>query len=194
MAHSSKETLSLAWCDGGMVDGRFMDGVLLITIVAKKLGINIVNKMRVQGNQIGRQRQVLIENWADNDKSDWLLWVDSDIVLTPEAVKLVWDSADKISKPVVSGTYFVSKENEQSLMKPFPALFNEGSHKNELEIIHPLPSNKLIKIDCAGFGFLLMHRSVIEKMRSLTNGDSLLLKKQVLEIILLVKILYFLEN
>ena len=90
MAHSSKETVALAWCDGGLVDGRFMDSMLLTTMNAPKIGMNIVNKIRVNGNQIGRQRQVLFDNWADVTKTDWLLWVDSDIVLTPDSLKLVW--------------------------------------------------------------------------------------------------------
>jgi hypothetical protein len=118
-----------------MVDGRFMDGLLLATMNAPKIGMNIVNKIRVNGNQIGRQRQVLFDNWADVTKTDWLLWIDSDIVVTPDSLKLVWDSADKVSRPVVSGTYFVSKENERSLMQPFPALFKDGSKKNEMQIV-----------------------------------------------------------
>jgi GT2 family glycosyltransferase len=178
MAHSSKETVALAWCDGGLVDGRFMDSMLLTTMNAPKIGMNIVNKIRVNGNQIGRQRQVLFDNWADVTKTDWLLWVDSDIVLTPDSLKLVWNAADKVSKPVVSGTYFVSKENERSLMQPFPALFKEGSNKNELQIIHPLPQNELIKVDSAGFGFLLMHKSIIPKMRKISPHYSLFAEEE----------------
>jgi hypothetical protein len=178
MAHSAKETVALAWCDSGMVDGRFMDGVLLATMNAPKLGMNIVNKIRVNGNQIGRQRQVLFDNWADVTKTDWLLWIDSDIVLTPEALKLVWDSANKVSKPVVSGTYFVSKENEKSLMQPFPALFMEGSNKHELQIVHPLPPGQIVKVDSAGFGFLLMHKSIIPKMRKVSPDYSLFAEEE----------------
>jgi GT2 family glycosyltransferase len=178
MPHSSKETVALAWCDGGMVDGRFMDGLLLATMNAPKIGMNIVNKIRVNGNQIGRQRQVLFDNWADVTKTDWLLWIDSDIVVTPDSLKLVWDSADKVSRPVVSGTYFVSKENERSLMQPFPALFKEGSTKHELQIIHPLPKNELIKVDSAGFGFLLMHKSIVSKMREVSSDYSLFAEEE----------------
>ena len=178
MPHSSKETVALAWCDGGMVDGRFMDGLLLATMNAPKIGMNIVNKIRVNGNQIGRQRQVLFDNWADVTKTDWLLWIDSDIVVTPDSLKLVWDSADKVSRPVVSGTYFVSKENERSLMQPFPALFKEGSTKHELQIIHPLPKNELIKVDSAGFGFLLMHKSIVSKMREVSQDYSLFAEEE----------------
>jgi GT2 family glycosyltransferase len=178
MAHSSKETVALAWCDGGLVDGRFMDSMLLTMMNAPKIGMNIINKIRVNGNQIGRQRQVLFDNWADVTKTDWLLWVDSDIVLTPDSLKLVWNAADKVSKPVVSGTYFVSKENERSLMQPFPALFKEGSNKNELQIIHPLPQNELIKVDSAGFGFLLMHKSIVPKMREISPDYSLFAEEE----------------
>ena len=178
MPHSSKETVALAWCDGGLVDGRFMDGLLLAIMNAPKIGMRVVNKIRVNGNQIGRQRQVLFDNWADVTKTDWLLWVDSDIVVTPDSLKLIWDSADKVSRPVVSGTYFVSKENERSLMQPFPALFKEGSNKHELQIIHPLPKNELIKVDSAGFGFLLMHKSIIPKLREVSPNYSLFAEEE----------------
>ena len=178
MPHSSKETVALAWCDGGLVDGRFMDGLLLAIMNAPKIGMRVVNKIRVNGNQIGRQRQVLFDNWADVTKTDWLLWVDSDIVVTPDSLKLIWDSADKVSRPVVSGTYFVSKENERSLMQPFPALFKEGSNKHELQIIHPLPNNELIKVDSAGFGFLLMHKSIVPKLREVSPNYSLFAEEE----------------
>ena len=178
MPHSSKETVALAWCDGGLVDGRFMDGLLLAIMNAPKIGMRVVNKIRVNGNQIGRQRQVLFDNWADVTKTDWLLWVDSDIVVTPDSLKLLWDSADKVSRPVVSGTYFVSKENEKSLMQPFPALFKEGTNKHELQIIHPLPQNELIKVDSAGFGFLLMHKSIVPKLREVSPNYSLFAEEE----------------
>jgi GT2 family glycosyltransferase len=178
MPHSVKETICIGSCDSGLVDGKFMEGVINTILWAQKNKINVVGKIRVNGNQIGRQRQVLFDGWADQDKTDWLLWVDSDIVLTPEAFKLIWDIADKDTKPVVTGTYFVSKENEQTLMQPFPALFKEGKNKYELEIITPIPNNAVIPVDCAGFGFLLMHRSIISKIRQANPGYSLFAEEE----------------
>ena len=127
-------------------------------------GMPIHTSIRVQGNQIGRQRQVLFDHWADQVKSDWLLWVDSDIVLTLEAMAKLWKTADKIMRPVVSGVYFISKENEGTLMRPFPALFNNVSDY-KIQYVHPLPENEVIKVDQAGFGLTLMHKSIIPKMR-----------------------------
>jgi hypothetical protein len=178
MTHNLKETVSIGWCDNGMVDGMFMDSVLSILLDAKKMNINITGKIRVNGNQIGRQRQALFDYWADFSKTDWLLWVDSDIVLNQEALKLVWDSANKDNKPVVSGVYFVTTENEKTLMEPYPAIFFEGETKHSLKTIHPLPQDKLIKIDSAGFGFLLMHKSIVPKLRKLYKDYSLFAEEE----------------
>jgi hypothetical protein len=178
MPHSVKESVVFGFCDPGTVDAKFMSGVLNTIFCTKQNKINIVGTIRGTGNQIGRQRQGVFDIWANQETADWLLWIDSDIVLTPEAFKLVWDAADKDIKPVVSGLYFVSKENEKTLMQPFPALFKEGSTKHELQIIHPLPKNELIKVDSAGFGFLLMHKSIVSKMREVSPDYSLFAEEE----------------
>ena len=128
-----KETVAIGWCDNGTTDGKFTEGIVSVALQAANNGIQLTHSMRVQGNQIGRQRQVLFDYWADQIKSDWLLWIDSDIVVNMEVVAKLWDAADKIGKPVVSGTYFISKENEGTLAKPYPALFLDV---DELSLIH----------------------------------------------------------
>ena len=159
-----QETVAIGWCDNGLTDGKFTEGLMTAVIAGPNNGMPIHTSLRVQGNQIGRQRQVLFNHWADQVKTDWLLWVDSDIVLTLDAMAKLWKTADKIMRPVVSGVYFISKENEGTLMRPFPALFNNVS-EFQIQYVHPLPDNEVIQVDQAGFGFTLMHRSIIPKMR-----------------------------
>jgi len=103
MAKVNKGTVALGWCDNGNTDGKFTEGMVSIALQAPANGIEITHSMRVQGNQIGRQRQVLFDYWADQIKTDWLLWVDSDIVMDIHVLTKVWDAADKIGKPVVTG-------------------------------------------------------------------------------------------
>jgi len=170
--HSDKETVSFAWCDGGTVEGRFASGLLNTLLEAQRRGIKVTSSIRVQGNQIARQRQSLIDYWYDNMQSDWLMWVDSDIVMSMDAFQLLWDSADKISKPLVTGVYFVSQENEQSLMEPTPALYMDTDNQYVTRAIHPMPQNQLIPVDVAGFGFVLMHRSVVPKVREVAGEFS----------------------
>jgi len=159
----TNDNIIVCWCDNGTTDGKFTEGLVYSILTA---GVPIRSAMRVQGNQIGRQRQNAFDYWMDHTDFPWILWVDSDIVLTEKALKLVWNECDPTTKPVVSGTYFVSKENEQSLMTPYPALFSWTDDLNKIGYIHPLPANALVKIGAAGFGFVMMHRSVGEKMRA----------------------------
>ena len=171
MAHSSKETLSVAWCDNGDTDGKFTEGLVYTLVVSGPRGIPVHNAIRVQGNQIARQRQALIDMWYDEVKTDWILWVDSDIVLTFDVLKTLWDTADKVSRPVVSGVYFISKQMEGSLMQPMPVLFNETGEEHKVKYLHPLPHNEVVEVDCAGFGLVLMHRNAFKQMREKFGKD-----------------------
>jgi predicted glycosyltransferase involved in capsule biosynthesis len=169
------ETVALGWCDNGTTDGKFTEGLTTAIIAGAPNGMIINTSIRVQGNQIGRQRQVLFDHWADKLKTDWLLWVDSDIVLNLDSMKLLWQTADKINKPVVSGVYFISKENEGTLMRPFPVLFDNVS-EFQIKYHHPLPENQVLKVDCAGFGFVLMHKSIVPKMREANPGKGMFME------------------
>jgi hypothetical protein len=173
MAHSSKETLSIGWCDNGMVDGKFTEGLMYTTITAPTRNLSVNNAIRVQGNQIGRQRQALLDMWYDQVKTDWLLWVDSDIVLTLDILEMLWKTADKIQRPVVSGVYFISKQMESSLMQPMPALFNETGDEFQIRYLHPLPASEVVEVDNAGLGLTMMHRSVVPLLRQKFPNESM---------------------
>jgi len=159
-----QETVAIGWCDNGLADGKFTEGLMAVTLAAPANGMKITHSVRVVGNQISRQRQRLLNHWYDKNISDWLLWVDSDIVLDINALYLLWHSADAITAPIVSGVYFISKEPEGTLMRPFPCVFRDLDDKG-IEYLHPLPEMELVDCDLAGFGILIMHRSVVEKMR-----------------------------
>jgi len=164
--------IMLGWCDNGNVDGKFAEGLVYSILTS---GLPIAGAARVQGNQIGRQREQLFDMWHKRTDFDWMLWVDSDIVLTNDSLKKVWDSVHAEDRPIISGTYFISKEMENSIMMPHACLFmaDDGDDRYTMRWIHPLPKDQLLKVDYAGFGFLLMHRSVAEKMRAF-HGDAAL--------------------
>lgn len=169
------ETVTLAWCDGGSVEGKFAEGLAALLLTGPSNGIKIHASIRVQGSQISRQRQVVFDNWADNIKTDWLLWVDSDIVVTVDAVKKLWQTADPSTAPVVSGVYFISKTEVNSLTEPYPAIFYDVD-EHTIQYVHPLPNNEVIKVDSAGFGFVLMHKSIVPKLRKNANKRNLFME------------------
>ena len=128
--------------------------------------------MRSNGNQIARQRNKVINYWYDNNKSDWLLWVDSDVVISPETFLKLWEKKDKETRPLLTGVYFTSTTPEEPLMVPLPTIYEfvdmDGGFN--IKAIHPLPHNQFMKVDAAGMGFVLMHRSVVEKIKEVAQG------------------------
>ena len=171
-----QETVSIVWCDNGMVDGKFMQG---ITDVMLKSGVTFSSTLRSQGNQIARQRQTVIDYWYEKSKSEWLLWVDSDVVISPETFRLLWDNKDAKERPLVSGVYFTTDNPEEPLMIPMPTVFNftnKGDGTFGLSRVHPLPENQMIKADAAGFGFILMHRSIIKKVKAVAPDGQMFME------------------
>lgn len=164
------DDLTIAWCDNGMVDGRFMQGVTDVMIHGDA---NVVTTLRSNGNQIARQRERVIQYWYEENKTDWILWVDSDVVISPEKFKLLWDNKNPETCPIITGVYFTSDTPEESLMVPWATLFNWTPDKSVISRIHPMPKNKIIKVGAAGMGFVLMHRNAITKIKE-TLGNVLL--------------------
>ena len=171
MIDTHEETLTIAWCDNGNTDGKFTEGLLYTVLHAQHTGIKVTGAVRVSGNQIARQRQTLFDNWADTLKTDWLLWVDSDIVLTIESLGRLLESADKDTAKIVSGLYFVSNEPEKSLMKPIPCAYNFINNMEQIEHLTNLPNDQTVKADATGMGLILMHKSIIEPVRKASKDN-----------------------
>lgn len=160
---TKQESVSLAWCDNGNVDGKFMQGVADVLL---KSGVEFSTTLRSQGNQIARQREYVIRYWYDKNTSDWLLWVDSDVVISPEKFLRLWEKKDAEKRPIVTGVYFTTTNPEEPLMVPLPTVFQFAEKNGVMGIlpIHPLPKDKFIKVGAAGMGFVLMHRSVVDRI------------------------------
>jgi hypothetical protein len=63
--HSNKETVSFGWCDNGMVEGRFATAIIATMTESQKAGINVVNHLRVNGNQDSAKHYLMHgKTWA----------------------------------------------------------------------------------------------------------------------------------
>jgi hypothetical protein len=172
----AQETVSIAWCDNGNVDGKFMHGVANVLLES---GVKFESTIRSCGNQIARQREFVIRHWYEKNKADWLLWVDSDVVISPEKFLKLWNKKDKDKHPIVTGVYFTSKNPEEPLMVPLPTIFNFSEQKDgrvNIQPVHPMPKDKFIRVDAAGMGFVLMHRSIVDKIIEAVPDASMFLE------------------
>jgi hypothetical protein len=171
--NKDKETVLIAWCDTGTVEGAFASELMYSILECQKMGYKFSNVLRVVGNQISRQRNFVIDEWQNKDefKSDWLLFVDSDIIVTPESLDLLFSTADEHTRKVVSGIYYVHITKESSINNIYPSIFkfaDETSHDlNYLNnvILPNINKNSIIQIDAGGMGFTLIHKSIINKVK-----------------------------
>lgn len=170
MAHNATEKLYIAWCDDGATDGAFVEGLVNTVIKSQSNGgPKFAGFARAQGIQIAKQRQGIMEAWKDSSV-DWMLWVDSDVVITPQIVADLWAIADKDKAPVISGVYFTFWRPEgTSLPTPVPTIFTRNKNGESIPV-HPLPDNELIQVPYIGMGLVMMHRSIFEKIDSLFGG------------------------
>jgi hypothetical protein len=92
-------------------------------------------------------------------KEDWILILDSDIVAYRDKIKVLWDVVQSTDIKIISGLYFI---NKLGIIQP--ALFNKGTENEFMTPIYPIPENKLIKVDYAGMGCILIHRDIIKQI------------------------------
>ena len=158
-------SLSIVWCDNSIVESPFIDGLLsLVDHVQNKEGVRLASVSHQVGNEIFRQRQSILDTWYDNEQSEWLLWLDSDVLVNKEAFDCLWRVGEPDLAPVVSGIYLGLKYQADTLPMPFPCIFKYDPISFDYKPIHPLPSDAVVPIDAAGMGFLLLHRNAIDAL------------------------------
>jgi hypothetical protein len=102
-------------------------------------------------SHIDRARNVIANLWYQENKTDWLLWIDADIEFTPADIARLFTHAQHGHK-FLAGLYAM-----KCLLPTFVANVRPGSK--------PDPESGLIEVLHAGTGFLLIHRSVLTDLQ-----------------------------
>ena len=103
---------------------------------------------------------------------DWLFWIDSDMGFAADSLERLLAVADAKDRPIVGGLCFASKEFAGDGMggyrvRPRPTIFNWTQHKGKRVFlgVNHYQVNRLLRCDATGSAFVLIHRSVLEKIR-----------------------------
>jgi GT2 family glycosyltransferase len=161
----SGHKVSIGVCDPGTVNGDFAFKLIqLAQVRSDKLGPFV----RVKGNGLlSKLRNRVVKTFLDSTDSDWLLLIDSDEQLSVSVFDQLINTAHHLERPVVSGLVFAAFKDEGLYPKPVPAIFQDAP-----EGFLPLfryDRNAVFEIDACGTGCVLIHRSVLEKMREIAD-------------------------
>jgi glycosyltransferase involved in cell wall biosynthesis len=162
------EKVCITWCHTHTVSNEF--AVSLADIIRSR-GSRIGSFHCVEGTGLlSKSRNISIKHFLDYSKCDWLLMLDADERISIEAFDKLVDAADAEKRPLMAGLYFAALWIDGNL-RPTPLIFKNENEKGVLPYDN-YEENSIIPIAAAGTGFLLIHRSVFEKMReALTNEN-----------------------
>lgn len=151
------EKIVIAWPDAGSAMSGFVAYIMQILLHRRE---KISDVIIASGHYLSNNKNSCVSQFLNTD-ADWLLLMDCDVLVTLESFDTLIDSADKDLRPVISGSYFLPMNDK---------LFLSAQYKNpeypdagywisdwDKEIIDDLHS--------VGAGFLLVHRSVYEKIQ-----------------------------
>lgn len=159
----SKDKVYIGYIDGGQVEGAFCADLFTLALGRTD---RIDGLLRVGGHLLSRQRNELVSSFLDKTTTPWLLMVDTDHRVPAGAFDRMIDAAHEIAAPVVSALCFAAYPARPGDLypTPVPAIYRDNGD-GQYRPVNDYPSDRLVKIDAAGTGCLLMHRSALEKVR-----------------------------
>lgn len=124
-------------------------------------------------------RNEVVRYFLDETDVDWLFLVDSDMGFDPDTIDQLLAVADPTIRPVIGALCFGVRNREPDGMgglkvRPFPTLYDwVKSETGTLgwTIRYTYPTNALIQVGGTGAACLLVHRSVMQKIRA-DAGDA----------------------
>lgn len=164
------ETLAIGYCYAEEVEGLFMSSVMdylhsdflrleqgLEPRAFRKGGYIAVRS----GPRIAHARNDIVAAFLEKTDCEWLLMVDTDIVFTPEDVEMMFQAADPVERPFISGVYYGGGPMSEVSPIIYKFVHRESEDEDPIAPIIDYPQNAVCKIDAAGAGFLLLHRDAL---------------------------------
>lgn len=164
----SGHKVSIGACDPGTVNAAWAYNMIqLVQVRDDRLGPFV----RIKGSGLlSKLRNRVVAGFLDNTKSDWLLMIDTDEQLSVQTFDKLIQAAHDKERPVVSGLVFAAFDAHKNLYpKPVPAIFAE-SEAGFLPL-YKYDKDSVFEIEACGTGCLLIHRSVLEKMREAADPN-----------------------
>lgn len=130
------------------------------------------------GGLIEARNQAVQEFLEEYPGADWLFWLDCDMGFPPDALELLLAAADPTERPIVGGLCFAQREDEPDGLggwrtQATPTIYDWVTIENQsgYAVRWDYPIDTVTQCAATGSACILIHRSVLEKMReAFTSG------------------------
>lgn len=158
-----------------VVDPKVMQSVATLVSYSSKKGFKITEVGITERQMVDDARNGLAEAFLSSP-TEWMLWLDSDMLFPPETLEELWKTAVERNAKLVTGVYYQRKGNN------LPCLWVRGNELSNGEVAAAntprgkyneyvgtftfphIDKKESFPVHAAGFGCVLAHRSVFEKM------------------------------
>lgn len=158
-----------------VVDPKTLQSMMSLVNYSAMNGIKIRHIGITERTLIDDARNTLVEGFLKSP-TEWLFWMDSDMTFPPDSLVKLFDVVEKKEAKMVTGVYYQRKGNF------LPCIWSRGQETTDgsktgmgtikgqqnkyagsFMIIHP-DKKEPFEVHAAGFGCVLIHRSVFEMM------------------------------
>ena len=164
---NKNEKVTIAFAHDIVVDTEF---ALSMMEIMRQRNDRIHSYHCVEGTGLlSKSRNIAVAHFLDQTEADWLLMIDTDQRVPVPSFDLLVQAADKEKRPVVSGLVFAAVWNGLAL-RPVPSLFVKQPDGGILPYDN-YPKNSIVEINACGAAYLMIHRSVLQKIRDGVSED-----------------------
>ncbi len=170
-----KRECSLAIPIAQVVDPKVLQSMLALVNYSANHGVRITDIGVTERCLIDDARNMMAETFLSRS-AEWIFWMDSDMTFPMDTLTKLFDLAEKKDAKMVSGVYYQRRgnnlpvlwsRNEETTEGSVTGIMSEKGQKNKYmgSFMIPHPDKKEpFEAHSAGFGCVLVHRSVFEMM------------------------------
>lgn len=155
--------------------------------IVQLLGYDVANNARIfRGGWVSREcataglveaRNEAVKSFLEDDKADWLFWVDTDMGFEADTLDRLFAVADPVERPIVGALCFTQRQESSDGMggwttRATPTIFDwltldSGEQGFTVRFDYPKAASEndgLVECDGTGSACILIHRSVFERI------------------------------
>ena len=155
----------------GDVDNRVLQSAMTLASFATFNGFTVRQVGITDRTVIHTARNILTRELLKSE-CEWAFWMDSDMILEPRTIATMISWLKKVDGKCATGVYYQRQGDHKPIifLKDPKTVDGKRLHEMPDEYSHsaivPHPNMKIpFKVDAAGFGCFLFHRSVAEAMQ-----------------------------
>ncbi len=177
------ESVQIAYLHSSRVSHSWHQSLLNTIAYDKSLGSNLIHQVPFAvscsgPNSLPEGRNLAAQHFLDKTDADWLFFVDTDMGFAADNLERLWFAASATERPVVGGLCFALKHVGSDgqggfRVTPVPTLFEFAHNEKQgsgFANRFKYPPDALVQVAGTGAAFLLIHRRVLEAIRSV-DGD-----------------------